>query len=145
MLLQVDLNYGTSPSFSTGGIQVRACIEDDCFQQARVLDGIRLEHASETVDWTQVVQLTENGFSFGIVNGSSDTWGNFGGTSTAIYVKYSAIGGSFSLDSYEPQASLDNSGVTYANNRVGHLRLKKIRVHLANGQISEYTLNRDVL
>ncbi len=145
LLLQVDLNHGTSPSFTNGGIQVRACIEDECFGQARVLSDIRLQHDSEIVDWTQVVQLTPNGFYFGIVNGNCETWGTFGGPPTAIYVAYSLIGGNFSLDSYHPQRSLDNSGATYASNRVGHLRLKKIRVHLANGHVSEYTLNHDVL
>lgn len=145
LLLQVDLNYGTRPTFTAGGIQVRACIEDDRYQQTRVLAGLRLEHASETVDWTQVVQLAENGFFLSLANGSSDTWGDFGGTSTAIYVKYSTIGGSFSLDDYNPQAFLENSGMTYANNRVSHLRLKKIRVYRANGQVSEHTLNHDVL
>lgn len=56
LLLQVDLNYGTSPSFSPGGIQVRAGIGEDCFEQARVLSGLRLEHASAT-ETTRHTQL----------------------------------------------------------------------------------------
>lgn len=145
LLLQVDLNHGTVPAFTKGGIQVRACIEDECLDQARVLSDVRLQHNSETVDWTQVIQLANNGFFFGIINGNCETWGEFGGMSTAIFIEYSSVGGNFSLNSYSPQQSLENSGATYASNRVGHLRLKKIRVHLANGQVSEYTLNQDVL
>ena len=145
LLLQIDLNHGSKPTFSQGGIQVRASIHEDCLDQARVLSDVRLQHNSETVDWTQVVLLANNGFYFGIINGSSETWGEFGGVSTAIFVAYSSTGGNFSLNSYTPQQSLDNSGVAYASNRVGHLRLKKIRVHLENGQVSEYQLNQDVL
>lgn len=145
LLLQVDLNHGTVPAFSKGGIQVRACIEEECLDQARVLSDVRLHHNSETVQWTQVVQLTSNGFYFGIINGSSESWGDFGGTSTAIFVAYSSVGGNFSLHNYSPQHSLENSGVTYASNRVGKLRLKKIRVHHSNGHVSEYSLNGDVL
>lgn len=145
LLLQIDLNHGSNPTFSQGGLQVRACMGEECLDQARVLSDVRLQHNSETVDWTQVVQLANNGFYFGIINGSGETWGEFGGMSTAIFVEYSSVGGNFSLNSYTPQHSLENSGVAYASNRVGHLRLKKIRVHMANGQVNEYQLNQDVL
>ncbi len=143
--LQVDLNHGTYPSFTKGGLQVRACIGEQCVAQTRSLSDVRLQHESESVDWTQVVLLSENGFYFGIINGSSETWGEFGGNSTAIYVAASTVGGNLSLDGYAAQRSLNNSEVAFASNRVGHLRLKKIRIHLSNGDVSEYTLNQDVL
>ncbi len=145
LLLQVDLNHGTHPSFTTGGLQLRASIEDECLAQARAFIDERLSHDSETVDWTQVVAVTEGGFSFGIINGTSQTWGAFGGSSTFINVAASTVGESLSLDGYSPQHSLSNSGVTYAGNRIGHLRLKKVRVYLSNGHVSEFSLFRDVL
>lgn len=145
LLLQVDLNHGTHPSFTNGGIQIRASINDECTAQARSLTDERLHHDFETVDWTQVVALTEGGFYFGIIDGSSETWGTFGGSSTFISVPSSIVGENLSLDDYSPQHSLSNSGVTYASNRVGHLRLKKMRVHLSNGYVSEFVLNHDVL
>lgn len=145
LLLHVDLNHGTQPSFSNGGLQIRATIEDECIAQTRLLSDERLHHEYETVDWTQFVALTEGGFHFGIINGSSETWGTFGGSSAAMNVAASMVGGNLSLDGYSPQHSLSHSGVTYASNRIGHLRLKKIRVHLSNGHVSEFTLNHDVL
>src|SRR5690606_16744156 len=104
-----------------------------------------LHHDFETVNWTQVVALTESGFYFGIINGTSETWGTFGGSSTGINVAASVVGGNLSLEGYSAQHSLSHSGVTYASNRIGHLRLKKIRVHLSNGHVSEFMLNHDVL
>lgn len=145
LLLQVDLNHGTHPSFSNGGIQIRASIEEECIAQTRLLSDERLRHDFETVDWTQVVGLTDGGFYFGIINGSSETWGTFGGSSAAVSVAAPTVGGNLSLDGYAPQHSLSHSGVTYAGNRIGHLRLKKIRIHLSNGYTSEFALNQDVL
>lgn len=145
LLLQVDLNHGTHPSFTNGGLQVRASIDDECAAHTRSLADVRLHHESETVDWAQVVALTNSRFSFGIINGSSESWGTFGGSSTELDIAASMVGGNLSLDGYSTQQSLSNSGVTYASNRVGHLRPKKIRVHLSNGYVSEFTLNHDVL
>lgn len=145
LLLQVDLNHGTHPAFTNGGLQLRASIDDECAAQARSFSDVRLQHDFETVDWTQVVELTENGFYFGIIHGNSQTWGSFGGSSTAIYVAASAVEGNLSLDGYSAQQSLSNSGVTYASNRIGHLRLKKIRVYLSNGYVSEFALDQDAL
>lgn len=145
LLLQVDLNHGTHPSFSNGGMQIRASIEEECIAHERLFSDERLQHDFETVDWTQVVGLTESGFYFGIINGSSETWGAFGGSSATVSVAASMVGGNLSLDGYAPQHSLSHSGVTYAGNRIGHLRLKKIRIHLSNGYTSEFALNQDVL
>lgn len=145
LLLQVDLNHATNPTFSKGGLQVRACIETDCLAQVRLFSDVRLQHQSEVIKWTQVVQPAEGGFYFGLSHGSSETWGEFGGPQTFIFVGRSGLNSSMSLDGYDPQRSFDNSAATYASNRVGHLRLVKVRVYSSNGLVSEWTLNEDVL
>lgn len=145
LLLQVDLNHATSPTFSKGGIQIRVCLQDDCLAQLRLLNNVRLNHDSETVKWTQVVQSAGNAFYFGIINGDSQTWGSFGGNSSFVYVNNVDAGGNLSLDNYLPQHSFENSSVTYANNRVGYLRLEKVRVYASNGLVTEWTINQDTL
>jgi hypothetical protein len=144
LLLQVDLNHATAPSFSNGGLQVRACIETNCLAQVRLFSDVRLKHESEVINWTQFVQQEQGGFQFGISRGSSETWGDFGGEPTFVSVSHSDSNGSLSLAGYDPQRSIDNSAATYASNRVGYLRLVKVRVYSSNGSVAEWTLNQDV-
>lgn len=136
LLLQVDLNHASSPSFSNGGIQLRVCQEDDCLAQVRLFDDMRLHYESETIRWTQVVHSTSSGFYFGVINGDSQTWGTFGGQAAFLYLSNSeAGGGNFALDQYDPRQSAMNSGVTYASNRVGFLQLREARVYTDDGQV----------
>ena len=141
-IFQVDLNHASWPSFSSGGLQIRICDDTTCSSQKRFLDDTRLSHPSETVLWTQVVQKVTNGFYFGIKDGSSDTFGSFGGNSSFVFIS-NADAGASNLELYRHEDSLSNSGVTFASNRVGWLRLKKLRLYNSVGQVSEWTLNAD--
>ncbi len=141
LLLQVDLNHGTYPSFTDGGFQVRSSIGDECLNDARSLQNERLSEDAETVRWTQVVQQTPGGFLFGVTAGTSESWGEFGGPGSFIFIDDYDAGNS--LSAYTSQESIDNSGVTYAANRVSWLRLKKVRLYTATGLLSETTVNVD--
>ena len=143
LLFQVDLNHATSPSFSAGGIQVRVAFDDDVFDTKRFLEGVRLTQSSETVSWTQIVQKSADGYYFGVANGASTSLGSFGGDASFIHVPNSQTG-VVSLNAYDANLSLQNSGVTYAGNRVAWLRLKKLRLFNSLGQSAEWTLNSDV-
>ncbi len=146
LLLQVDLNHASNPSFSNGGIQLRVCQEDDCLAQLRLFDDMRFQYEGETICWTQVVHSNESGFYFGIINGISQTWGTFGGQEAFLYLSNSeAGGGNLSLDQYDPRQSAANSGVTYASNRVGYLRLWEARVYTNDGQTHVWRLSEEEL
>jgi hypothetical protein len=136
------LNHASTPSFSKGGFQVRICTEEDTYGEVRHLSDQRLHHDAEVVSWTQAVQMNGKGFSFGVTNGSSWSWGSFGGPGATLNVNQ--LGGNLSLGKYSPEDSLSNSGVTYAGNRVEHLRLKRIRLVNSAGEVTEWTLNQDV-
>jgi len=71
---------------------------------------------------------------FEIINGSSATWGNFGGQG---YLRANVATNLADLNQYTPQLSVDNSGVGYAANRVHSLVLKKVRLVTATGQVFE--------
>ncbi len=141
--LQIDWNHATYPEFSRGGFQVRACTDTTCLTSTRVQEGTVLSHAAEIVSWTQVVQRVEGGFLFGIENGTSTSFGNFGGPSTFVAISDSQSGAP-SLNAYNPSDSAENSGVTFARNRVAWLRFKKARVFLSTGDVLEWTFNTDL-
>lgn len=141
-IFQVDLNHASWPNFASGGVQVRICDDTTCSSQKRFLDDIRLSHASETVQWTQVIQKVTNGFYFGLKNGNGDTFGDFGGDTSFVFISNADTGAS-SLELYRHEDSLSNSGVTFAGNRVGWLRLKKLRLYNSANQVTEWTLNAD--
>lgn len=135
LVLQVDLNHASVPTFSSGGLQLRVSMDSDSVQQLRLLDGERLEYEAEVVRWTQFVQLTSGGFSFGISQGSSASWGNMGGPASVIHLQQADIGSALVLERYDPANSLKHSGVNYARNRVSAFLLKRVRLYYSTGVV----------
>jgi hypothetical protein len=71
--------------------------------------------------------------SFDIVNGSSMTWGSFGGGDLHVSLPTELA----NLNDYNPAVSVGNSGVGYAGNRVISLVLRAVRVYSNDGLIAE--------
>ena len=140
VLMQFDLNHATDPSFSDGGMQMRVCSGDVCVAQHRLFESQKLSHESETIVWTQVIQKVDGGYLFGVANGSSQTWGTFGGEATLL----PSAAGDGALNAYQPLYSVENSAVTFAGNRVASLRLKRIRVYNEDGEVRELIVDREV-
>lgn len=143
LLFQIHLNHATSPSFSGGGYQLRTSYDDQTLSQLRRFAGQRLEAPEEIIKWTQVIQRSDTGFYYGVIDGESESWGHFGGSTSFVHIS-DADAGLSSLANYDVQDSIDNSGVSYAANRVGWLKIKKFRVILNNGESTEWTLNVQV-
>lgn len=143
ILFQVDINHASFPSFSSGGVQVRICDDDVCLTSKRLAAGLELSQQEETLTWTQVIQKANNGYYFGVINGTSSSFGGFGGDTAFTFISNSDAG-IVSLNAYDARDSLENSGATYSGNRVGWLRLKKLRVVNSYGQVTEWEFNSDV-
>ncbi len=143
LLFQVHLNHSRAPDFTPGGFQVRAAWDTETISQWRSNTRQRFTDTAETVTWTQVVKQTQNGFSFGVQNGQSTSWGVFGGPSNSISISHEDAGTS-TLNHYSIGDSLDNSGASYAANRVGWLKLKRVRLTTSHGQTIEMVVNEQV-
>lgn len=143
ILFQIDVNHGSSPEYSVGGLQVRICDDTFMLGERRLKEGLVLDQSEETVSWTTVVNKTAYGFNFGLVNGSSSSWGSFGGSGSFTWISY-ASAEAFNLANYSHLDSLANSGVTFARNRVVRLRLKNVRVFYGNGTSSNVSVNEDI-
>ncbi len=138
LYFQLDMNHGSDPAYSTGGIQVKALNGDSCLNAQRSLAGQRLYVPSERITWTQVLIQSEQWLHFGIVAGQSQSWGAFGGPQSFVHLQSSGT-----LENYNPEHSAQNSGVIYAGNRVGYLRLAKVRYFMSTGDIVESEVNLD--
>lgn len=141
--LQVDINHASYPDFSAGGLQLQLWDGEHCVATKRIKDGIRLGTPNEVISWTSYVQTTSSGLAFGIKDGSSTSFGSFGGNTDYVHVSNGQIG-SGSIGNYSYLSSLQNSGVPFSNNRVQHLRLKKIRIIELSGQVTEFPIGLNV-
>jgi hypothetical protein len=100
----------------------------------RFPNGAVLSQPGETVRWTLSMQLADGLLTFEVINGTSATWGNFGGQG---YLKASVASTLDSLAGYSPAVSVQHSGVSYAANRVQSLVLKRVRYYTASGEQTE--------
>lgn len=127
-----DINYCTQPDYSAGGMQMHVWNPHSPIVVSNFPASGVMQTANETVTWTQTMSLTDGVLTFLVVNGQSTTWGSFGGTSDeSVSVNTTAN----NLNSYDPNVSLDNSGVSFASNLVTSLTLTAVRWYAADGTL----------
>lgn len=136
----VDFNHAQRSGYDGGGFQTKAMHDATVIDERLLNHGQNLNIVNETVKWTQVLAIDNRKLIFSIKNGSSISWGSFGGSDTEIRRPTSMD----NLNSYNPKISCESSGVGYAANRVASLKLSKIRLVTETGQSFEVVLNRDL-
>jgi hypothetical protein len=127
------LNHQNSTGFRAGGLQVQLWDGEDLVDDRSAHENGTLNHENETVSWVQRLELNNGQLSFGIFNGSSETWGAFGGND----MKLSSSSSLTQLNAYRPAVSLTESQVGFAENRVDSLVLKKLVWKTSDGQVYE--------
>ena len=127
----LELNAQSLPVFAPGGLQLQVWDGEVALSDRKFPSVAVLEHADETIGWTQSVELTDGNLVFEITNGTSTTWGNFGGQG---YLKAIVSSTLADLGGYDPAVSTANSGVSYAGNRVKSLVLKRVRLITSTGE-----------
>lgn len=128
----IELNYRSQPSFAAGGLQLQVWNGDQLIVARSYTNNSPLANASEQIRWTQSLTLTGSNVVFEVINGSSTTWGVFGGQG---YLKATIQSTLPNLNGYHPNVSVEQSGVAYAGNRVQSLTLKEVRLITASGTI----------
>jgi len=136
----VNLNHQDRNGFVPGGIQLQLWngsteIGSQCDLNLQTLDA-----SGEAIHWTQEMTLTPSDrVRFSIRDGHCDTWGNFGpGLACSVPTSLQ------SLNEYDPEVSLSNSGTVFAANRVASLKLLRVRIVYEGGQVNSLELNRSV-
>jgi hypothetical protein len=137
----VDLNHVQRPDFASGGFQTKAMIGGEIFDNKFSENGQNLVNDGETVRWTQRMFLNDHSVTFELTNGTSQSWGTFGGGNSRVRISQSSL---TNLNQYNPLKSVEWSGVGYAANRVSHFRLLTVRLYSSNGQVQTLSLQADV-
>lgn len=135
------LNHHTFPNFVAGGHQLQRWSKGDVLATAESHRVDVLATEGETVRWTQRMTLQDGVLSLQVKDGTSQTWGTFGQGSS---LKLSVPSTLTSLNGYRPAVSLEQSGITYAGNRVSSLVLLKLRWTTDDGQSHELVAPIDI-
>jgi hypothetical protein len=135
------LNQRTDPEYKPGGLQVQLWGGEDQLDSCTENHEETLNHGDEVVSWVQKMSLKDGYLTYRVKAGTSETWGTFG--------HYGALRLSYptdqpNLNDYRPAISIEESGVSFAGNRVRSLVLKKLRWIDSEGQVYELNAPIDV-
>jgi len=130
-----ELNQQSLPAFTPGGLQLQLWDGEAPLCDRKFPSYAVLAQPGETIRWTQSVELDDGKLTFEIKDGSSATWGGFGGQGYLKAVVDTAL---TSLNDYRPQITANNSGINYAENRVESLILKRVRAYTSTGEMIEH-------
>lgn len=114
-----ELNSQSLATFAPGGLQLQLWNGETAVAASRHPEYKVLDRSGETIRWTNVMRLQDGKVIFWIKDGCSNTWGSFGGTSDLRLNVDSELA---DLNGYIPESSIENSGVSYAGNRVTSLK-----------------------
>ncbi len=129
-----EINHQSVPNFVAGGMQLQTWWGESPIGSHKFPNPSVMSTDNETVEWTQCMEFDSGNLEFEIINGTSTTWGNFGGQG---YLKATVPTYLNDLNAYSTNTSVENSGVVFASNVVGTLVLKRVRTYRADGQMQE--------
>lgn len=92
----------------------------------------KLNTADERITYTIAMSVNGETVTFEVINGTSTTWGAFGGQG---YLKYTIVTPYAHLEEYSPAGSASNSRISFAAHRVRKFTLKQVRYYAADGSL----------
>jgi hypothetical protein len=138
----LELNHSTQPDYTDGGVQFQRWFGDFERIWRTPHTQNRLATPGERIKYTMRMSIEDGVLKFGVRNGTSQTWGAFGGTSeqwnSGVISQYS------NLDLYSPAISTKYSRVGYAANRVQKFSLKEVRYYRNEELIQKDTAEKIV-
>jgi hypothetical protein len=135
------LNCRTFPNYEQGGVQVQRWEGNAVANSGTGSIAEPLNQSADTVTWTQRVSLHDGKITFEVVDGSCESWGNFGNDGSLKLTSDTALQ---SLNAYKPAISLSESQIGYADNRVKSLTLKKLIWLTDDGQTHQLSAPIDI-
>jgi hypothetical protein len=125
----LEVNHRSAPYWTPGGLTIHHWNGEWRMQSFDRADRSVMNTESETVTWTQILDVNSGQLTFQIKYGTSTTWGPFGYSN--MFKLHTNWGGN--LNNYSPDVSVSQSGVAFAGNRVKSLKIKEIRLTLDDG------------
>ena len=129
------LNHSNAVSYEAGGMHVQLWDESDLLSETVGEPQGVLSHHGEKLTWVQRIDLEDGELIFRIVEGNSETWGDFGGGDD---LRIKAPTSLANLNAYRPAVSINESQVGYAENRVQSLVLMKLIWRTDDGQVFQH-------
>ena len=134
-----DFNHAQRPDFSSGGFQVKE-MDWESLMDDRISDsGDYLSNDNETIRWTQRMEIKNNALEFSIRDGTSQSWGTFGGPSTTVRFDQSPVE---SLNAYSVNKSAEWAGVGFGGNRIESFTLKRVRIYVNDQLFASVDVNQ---
>jgi hypothetical protein len=127
-----ELNHATYPEFFRGGMGLQMWWGPWLVSAKRPPNETELFHTIERIQFTCRTELYSDRLKLEIANGSSLTFGTFGGTRSYRVRLYSTRE---NLNSYDPDMSIEQSRVTFGANRVNRYVRVAIRHYADDGTI----------
>lgn len=136
----IEFNHRTEPYVCGGGVHLQlwngATIADDKgWGEFKCLN-----KSEDFVRWTQVMEVHDGQLKVSIQNGSGETWGEFGGDELTVAAEAPV----YELSGYKVDTSVAESGVSLAGHRVREMVLRRVRYTMADGSVTEDTVDRTV-
>jgi hypothetical protein len=125
-----ELNHCTLPDFTRGGMQIQVWWGEELIGYKQQHSPVQLEIPGETIRYTTVTTLGGNVIRMRIENGTSETWGDFGGGNLMLVELATTRN---DLNPYDPNNSVKHSRVTFGSNRVNWFVRRSIRFYSSDG------------
>jgi len=121
-----EINHQTQPDYEPGGLQLQRWLGEDILHYHNNPANGLLSNDNETVTFTMSMKLQNGNLRFDILNGTSATWGSFGG---AGHLQCWSATSLTDLGSFNPDTSLRQSRVGFASHRVKKLARTAVRYY----------------
>ncbi len=129
----LELNNATLDEYASGGVQLQSWVGESDGNIRNFPKFQLLSTPDETITWTMSMQHNgDHSVQFEVLNGKSQTWGNFGGQG---FLKFSNFTILSNLNQYDPAVSIANSRIGYASHRVKLFCLDEARYYDASNNL----------
>lgn len=121
-----EMNHIPVPEFFSGGLQLQSWSGEQNLGARHFANTSGLAIPGEQITFTVRMSVQDGRLRFKVVNGQSQTWGNFGDEGSLRQRVFTSM---TNLNGYDPDKSAEFSRVSFAGNRVSKLALKRVRYY----------------
>lgn len=122
-----EINNFTLPEFSGGGLQLQSWFGENNVGLTQHWVTNTLSTPNEKISYTMTMSLDNGTLQFQVINGVSQTWGNFGGNGSLTLLELDSE--LLNLNAYSPDCSIKFSRSGFAGQLVKSLKLKSVRYY----------------
>jgi hypothetical protein len=124
----LELNHCTQPDYVEGGLQLQFWSDEEYQLNYTPKPSLLLAIPAETIRYTVAMAIENGHLKFRVLNGTSTSWGTFGGDSFVV----SRPARRPNLSAYSTSVSTAKSRVAFASHRVEKFSLKRVRYYHNN-------------